>query len=221
MLFSTVSITIIDGQNEQIIANQTDSDYNLCIPEPIPFDKRVTITFSSNITSFRDWFPSICTNGSDYDNVYMFDGAQTWTIHNLIVEDYIASDYYYIMRGQSEYADIECIDCRFSNITNDRSTNHLFDTFGSLHFYNSEFEGIVTESNPMISASHSYYDTGITREYSMINCTFTDIVSSWALFYLDYSWNDVEWSICICFPHSVLIDLYLFGLVEFPKSGII
>ncbi len=68
----------------------------------------------------------------------------------------------------------------------------MFDTFGSLHFINSVFDGVNTSFNPMISATHSYYDTGVTREFSMINCTFTDIVSSYTLFYLDYSWNDVE-----------------------------
>ena len=127
----------------------------------------------------------------------MFDGAQQWTISNLIIEDYIASDYYSVIRSESQYADIQCNHCRFSNITNILSVgstenNHLFDTFGSLHFMNSEFEGIMTESTPMISATHSHHDTGIVREYSMINCTFNEIVSSWAMFYIDYSWNDVE-----------------------------
>ena len=124
----------------------------------------------------------------------MFDGAQQWILRNLIIEDYIASDYYAVIRSESQYADIQCTHCRFSNITNDNNVEdiHLFDTFGSLHFMDCEFEGIVTESTPMIVATHSHHDTGIVREYSMINCTFNAIVSSWAMFYIDYSWNDVE-----------------------------
>ena len=184
LLISDISITIIDGQNEEVISSSnysSDYGYNPCIPLPIAMDKRMTMTFSSNITSFTDWFPSICKNESGLDNVYIFDGGQTWSIQKLIVEDYVASDWYYIMQSGSEYADIECIDCVFTNITNDGSSYHLFDTFGSLHFVNSQFTNITTTYHPMISGTHSYYDTGVTREFSIVNCTFTDIVSSWAL----------------------------------------
>ena len=97
VIFSNASITIIDGQNKEIIANSTDNDYNPCLPQPLYLGKRVTVTFSSNITSFGDWFPAICSNDSGYSNEYMFDGAQQWTINNLIVEDYDSGNGYFLI----------------------------------------------------------------------------------------------------------------------------
>ena len=186
---------MIDGQNEEVISNYSSSfEYNPCIPEPIPLDKHITITFEAeNVTSFADWFPLVC-RGGNYSNVYMFDGAQDWHIYNLVVENYTVSDAdsYYLVRSDSQYADIELHDCHYVDIVNEGSDFAIFDTFGSLHFYDSEFLGITTNFVPMIEATHSVQDTGISREFSMDSCTFTDIVSSYALFYLDYSWNDVE-----------------------------
>ena len=152
VIFSNASITIIDGQNEVVIANSTDNDYNPCLPQPLYLGKRVTVTFSSNITSFSDWFPAICVNDSGYSNEYMFDGAQQWTINNLIVEDYDSGNGYALMRSTSFHADIECNHCSFSNIRSDGAVP-LFETWGSLHFYESDFVGITMESGTMISAS--------------------------------------------------------------------
>ena len=166
-------------------------------------DKEVTIHFGSNITSFKDWFPDICTTmaddyGSGYGNVFMFDGAQKWTIHNMPIGNYTASDYYYIMRSESEYAQLKCYNCSFINVENDGSNFNLFDTFGSLHFEDSVFSGIKTVSTPMIRATHSDYETGVNREFSMIQCSFTDIQSLLALFFLDLSLNDVTYLFTEC-----------------------
>ena len=188
VIFSNASITIIDGQNKEIIANSTDNDYNPCLPQPLYLGKRVTVTFSSNITSFGDWFPTICVNASGYSNEYMFDGAQQWTINNLIVEDYDSG--YGLMRSESFHAEISCNHCSFSNITADDS---LFATWGSLHFYDSEFVGITMESGNMISASltdcteatDSECTSSLTdREISMIDCNFTDLTLSDSFMYL-------------------------------------
>ena len=196
VLVSTVSITIIDGQNEEVIGNYSDDfEFNPCILEPIPLDKHITITFEAGISSFEDWFPDIC-RGGNYSNEYMFDGAQDWHIYNLIVENYTVSDAdsYYLVRSDSQYADIELHDCHYIDIVNEGKDYAIFDTYGSLHFYDSEFLGITTNLVPMIEATHSVVDTGIQREFTMEDCVFTDIVSSDALFYLDYSWNDVKWN---------------------------
>ncbi len=118
VLDNTVSITIVDGQNEESIANQSDSAQHPCLPTTIHSDKRINVTFSSNITSFGDCFPPICANREDTATEYMFDGAQQWTIHNLIVQNYDSGHGYGLVRSDSVHADIACIGCTFSNITN-------------------------------------------------------------------------------------------------------
>ena len=194
MIHDSVSITIVDGQNNESIVNWADNDYHPCLAEPMALDKEITITFGSDITSFSDWFPDICWdigNATEYENEFMFDGAQKWTINNLVVEDYVASDWWYIMRSGSEHSKLQCLNCSFVDIADYGQGYNLFDTFGSLHFEGSTFSGIDSMSTPMIGATHTDGDTGVSREFSMINCSFIDIQSAWAFMFLDLSYNDV------------------------------
>ena len=192
MLLSTVSITIVDGQNEECIANHTDYDHHPCLPMTINADKRINVTFSSNITSFDDWFPSICTNQSDYVNEYMFDGALQWNIHNLIVENYDFGDEYGLMRSESEYGDITCNHCSFINITSTDSEHSLFETHGSFRFHSSNFEGIFASTSMIYGYHDSNWYTGVIREFVLNDCNFIDIFSSSDIVKLDGQWNDVK-----------------------------
>ena len=157
------------------------------------FDNEITIVFSSNITSFHDWFPLICVNdSSEYANEYLFDGGHQWSIYNLIVENYVASDYYYLMRSKREYAEIECIGCTFSNITT-YDAEYLFESYGSLKFADSQFRDINSSLSPLMRTTANYYFFGdilelatITEEVSIINCSFINITNSHSMLYLDY-----------------------------------
>ena len=156
-----------------------DNDYNPCLPMTINNDKRINIAFSSDITSFQDWFPSICNddNDNDYVNEYMFDGARKWSIRNLIIEDYSVNnnDGYGVMRSGSYwfYGGIMCTDCSFTNITSSRSDRYPFQSYGSFHFRSSRFHQI-TANETIIKGEYS--TTVIPREYVFTDCEITDVV---------------------------------------------
>ena len=160
----------------------------------IDADKRINVTFSSNITSFSDWFPSICTNHSDYVNEYMFDGAQKWNIHNLIVEEYDSGNGYGLIRTENVHGDITCHSCSIVNITNTDSDHTLFETYGSFHFHHSNFIEII-EDIAMIRGINNEDDdflTGSIREFLVEDCNFTDFSSSTDMIKLLQNYNDVK-----------------------------
>ena len=204
-IFTTFSITIIDGQNEEAVHNLTDNEYNPCLPMTMTRDKRINITFSSNITSFRDWFPSICSNHNDSVTEYMFDGAQQWNFENLIVEDYDSGNGYALIRTVSFHGDITCNHCTFSNITNNGSLP-LFESWGSLHFDQCDFNGIQMESAIMMSASFTDCSaqtkqdgqevdsiscswTSKERKFAFIDSHFSNVLLSESLLYLSNDLN--------------------------------
>ena len=199
LLVSTVSITIIDGQNEDIITNHLNDEYNPCLLQPIAADKRMNLIFSTDINSFHDWFPLICTDGGDYANEFMFDGAQKWNFKNLIVEDYAINNGtgYHLVRAGSYIGDITCTFCTFTNITTDSSNYHILESYGSFHFHSTKFRGISTNT-ALIRASHDYHVddthfTGTDRGFELINCSFEMIdLSSDDMITFDYSFNEVK-----------------------------
>ena len=106
---------------------------------------------------------------------------------------------YFVARSESEFADIRCTDCSFSNVTDADSDNLLFESFGSIHFERSTFENLKL-NNPLARSQIEpvYYwlhITGVTREVSLKDCTFSNIQSSWALIYLAGSDNDVTFTL--------------------------
>ena len=150
-------------------------------------DKTVTINFnSSNINQFSDWFPSVCRSGS-YDNEYMFDGAQNWILNNLNVTGYSEYD---IVRTESDFGSITCNDCYFKDITS-KEYEGMFFGHGSIHFVNTTFESITSEDTNLITTAHGDV-TGVTREFSIVDCTFNNVISGYALLYISPSWNDVK-----------------------------
>ena len=202
-----MTITIIDGQNEEAISNLTGNAYNPCLPTATLSDKWITITFSSNITSFSDWFPSICTNDSGYANVYMFDGAEQWIFNNLIVADYNATDGYLIARSDDDaFAAITCNHCTFMNIESTGTNMSLFDTYRSVHFYNSSFTGITVEGASVIHANHTNFITEAAREFTIADCNITNVVVESAFMSFRASFNEVK---CAIFKMSSFQSHYL------------
>ena len=198
-----VSIVVMDGQNEDVIMGHIDNKYHPCLPSWTFIGKSadIAVVFSSNITSFGQWFPPICTslNHSGYDNEYMFDGALSWTFYNLIIEDYNVTAGYPLVRTNqfvydgSKGPDIECNDCIFSNITESASSgNCLFDSSGSFHFYRSQFSGISIENDAMVIAAYPQEGTAPVRRFSVKSCIFTDIHASASIFHLYGSYMDVK-----------------------------
>ena len=220
-IFTTMSITIIDGQNEEAIDNITDTEYNPCLPMTLTRDKRINITFSPNVTSFRQWFPSSCSNHDDSVTEYLFDGAQHWNFKNLIVEDYDSGNEYALVRTVSFFGDITCFNCTFSNITNNGS-NPLFESWGSLHFEQCDFPEITMESANLMSASFedcaddkgriecSWSSDG--REFSFIDSTFSNLALSDSLVSLS---NDLEvkptvlYIVCIQMIHFLICPYFV------------
>ena len=168
-----VSVTIIDGQNEETITRNLHNEYNPCLPLTIE-DIYIDIIFSSEITSFEDWFPSICTQNKEYRNEYMFDGGFELNIHNLRVNDYTVDSNggYGLMRcssGNSTY----CTDCHFENITNQLSGRPLFTTNESFHFSETTMTGITSKSPIITSIS---FGTGPKREFVVKDCIFSNVM---------------------------------------------
>ena len=82
-------IHVIDGQNETEILNH-QHNYNPCLPISFASEYDITLTFDSdNINAFNDWYPTQLCENQVYKNEYMFDGAGSFTISNLIINDYI------------------------------------------------------------------------------------------------------------------------------------
>ena len=156
----------------------------------IDADKRINVTFSAHITSFDDWFPDICTTHIDYVNEYMFDGAQKWNIHNLIVEDYDAGDGYGLIRTESDHGDIGCTHCTFANVTSTDADHPLFETHGSFRFHSSIFEGISVNTSMIYGANDDYY-SGSVREFVVNECHFTDVSCFGDMVQLDAKSTDV------------------------------
>ena len=185
------SITIIDGQNEDSIANDLDSEYNPCLPMIMDEGRMIEITFSPNITSFVDWFPSICSE-RDHQNEYMFDGGYLWNITNLRVTDYTVNDDggYGLVRCKggnrlTGAADsyISCTQCVFESITNENDARPLFWTTGSFHFSSMTMTGITTYL-PIVMVFYPRDWFYASREFKMIHCEFSNITAENTLFKL-------------------------------------
>lgn len=193
--YQEVSIIVMDGQNTNIITNYTNNTHHPCLLNMT--NAHITVTFSSNITSFEQWFPPICASldHSDYDNEYMFDGAFSWTFNNLIIEDYNVSNGYPSVRTSSTWGgqhDIECNDCIFRNITDDPSSGlPLFDTSGSFHFHESQFSALWIKNDAMVLAEWSDDGNALSRSFSVENCIFQDIHVSSSIFHFYGSYIDV------------------------------
>ena len=200
------TIIVRDGQNEDVIMDYTNNDYHPCLPWMTDGEKnaRITVYFSSNVTSMEHWFPSNCTSldHSGYENEYMFDGALSWTFYNLIVDDYDVSDGYPLVRssesvfwlnGLVRVPDIECNHCIFQNITDDhRSGKSLFETYASLHFYDSIFRDISTNNGAMINVT-GVDDTGERRrEIEVEDCVFENVVVSESMFHFQETLQEVK-----------------------------
>eukprot|EP01084_Bolivina_argentea_P132732 234232_1 len=86
-------IIVIDGQNSNEISKYSNSSHNIyhpCLMKPFNKSIDITITFNTHfIRSMNDWFPfHLCLGNhsqSVYNNAFLFDGATSLTINNLII----------------------------------------------------------------------------------------------------------------------------------------
>ena len=188
-----MSITIVDGQNEESIDDHSNNEFSPCLPMTIDGNKGITIIFSSNITSFTDWFPSICTQNKGYQNEYMFDGAAQWNIQNLRVNDYTmnSNDGYGLVRSSG---DIICTQCHVVDITNELSDRPLLSTKASFHVLATTMIGVTTKSS-VISANYTVSGVQTVREFVLKDCTFANITGYDNLLKLKRSPDDVEYDI--------------------------
>ena len=196
----SASITIIDGQNEESIANHSNNDYNPtvynpCLPMTIANDIGIDITFTVNISSFIDWFPSICRKWSEYGNEYMFDGAQRWNIHNLRVEEYTVdnNNRYGLVRCSQSDGDVVCTQCYFKKITNALPDRPLFEIKGSFHFSETALSEITTNSSIISANQPKGHGLHVRRDFMILDCNISNITAYSHLFEIGV--RDVECTI--------------------------
>ena len=169
-------------------------------------DKRINITFTSNITSFIDWFPAICGNDSGYVNEYMFDGAQRWNFENLIVEDHGSGNGYGLVRMESYFGDVTCNACQFTDILFNQSKSSLFESYGTISFHNSHFEWISVSASVLRLLNGTESFTGATRDFTLNHCVFTNIAVGESVIAFEPSLNEVEYLLeiqCYFEKHSI------------------
>ena len=192
----TSYFNIIDGQNSEAIANSTGGTRHPCLIKHGDSNNKFIVTFSPNITSFTDWFPPICSslNSSDYDNEYMFDDALNWKFHNLIVENYKVSEYYPIARTSLTHGStIQCDYCIFKNVTDDTTSGmSLFYSYRRLYFSHSEFIGVTTTNDAMITSSNNDAIQDNNRTLEVVDCVFSELDVVSAVFYLSGDVSDVK-----------------------------
>eukprot|EP01083_Nonionella_stella_P066591 175475_1 len=164
-------IYVIDGQNETQIetylASQTITTYDPCLPIPFESYYHIEITFDETIMDLRTWYPlHLCQNHSrDYSNEYMFDGGAALTINNLIINDYVISDwndsYSFIRDISHTNASVTCNHCVFKNITSSvvgpwPGKHQLIHSMAVVDLYDCLFSDIHTEGE-IIFADHVYF----------------------------------------------------------------
>ena len=139
--------------------NDTDN-YNPCLPILFTAEQDITITFDAdNINDLSDWYPKELCQNQTYVNQYMFDGAGSLTITNLIINDYtIRDDSYALIRTSNENynATVKCIDCRFRNIetTSGVDRSALLYTYSNIILIGSEFVNISISHVYLICAGY-------------------------------------------------------------------
>ena len=178
-------INIIDGQNATQIAQYDTTIWDPCIPMTFYSSAEITIIFNSdNIQNFNDWYPKeVCgvnNNTFNYQNEYLFDGAASLFIQNLIVNNYVITNendrQYLFIRSTDYYAAyIQCHNCSFINISSSNS-NPFFDTLSSIVFYNSQFIN-VSSSSDIIYAQHLDLENA-ARTFAIWNTVFSYVTAN-------------------------------------------
>ena len=194
-------IHVIDGQNETEILNH-QQNYNPCLPISFAAEYDITLTFDpDNINNLNDWYPTQLCESQVYKNQYMFDGAGSFTISNLIIIDYtIHNESYSFIRTDALYnnATIKCINCTFKNITSTANVDleSLFLTYSNIFLIDNEFIDVnIYNINSLIRADYSD-DAGTEdktpRAITIERSIFTNITSLGSIVLISYATRDVK-----------------------------
>ena len=163
----------------------------------MPFDDSKTIHIhfnSTNIQSLEAWYPPICHNPANYQNIYLFEGGKSLIINNLIINDYVITNklnYPFIKSSNHFNASITCNNCRFTNVTSAISAP-LIVTAANFRFSDCLFAD-VTMSNLLLNGTHQWNIDYSDRIFEIVSTEFVNITSDKAsIFYLSESSNDVK-----------------------------
>eukprot|EP00485_Elphidium_margaritaceum_P015027 CAMPEP_0202729254 /NCGR_PEP_ID=MMETSP1385-20130828/186035_1 /ASSEMBLY_ACC=CAM_ASM_000861 /TAXON_ID=933848 /ORGANISM="Elphidium margaritaceum" /LENGTH=1552 /DNA_ID=CAMNT_0049395511 /DNA_START=49 /DNA_END=4707 /DNA_ORIENTATION=- len=186
----TAVITVLDGQNEtEIVRHLSAADtggYDPCLPVPFSVELAIEIVFDAlQITVMSDWYPSVCPDTNTiYANEYLFEGGQSLSLRNLVVNDYTITDdsYYPIIKGSFEYfnTSVACHDCVFerivSSVTN--AEKPLIYSRVSLELRNNRWADIACSTSLLWSrvgfiSTVDYRNT--IRVVAITNSVFTNI----------------------------------------------
>ncbi len=180
---------MIDGQNESDIAGYigNSEQYHPCFARPFNSTAIVQINFDGYIDS-NQWIPAICYNQSNnetYLNEYIFDGAASLTLNNIIFCNQNLTTY-----GLVRSVQIDCMNCKFMKIT--QSVGPLFYTGSTIYLESNLFSDIQLITNFIYVDGTDY---GKTRELLINNSIFTNLLSSQSFFHMSYSLSDVKYYI--------------------------
>eukprot|EP01084_Bolivina_argentea_P136517 240423_1 len=185
-------INVFDGQNEteMIRYKNNPNNHNPCLPVTFSETKQIHITFNASIiTDFSTWFPpNICFG--PYSNEYMFDGAKTLSLNNLVVNN--ARINIGVIRSKYDNTTIACYNCTFINVS--ATTIHaLFHTHSSVYFVDTIFNTITTLQN-IVHADHILEKSqdNAERIITIQRSSFNNINAQQSLLNLERSGNDFE-----------------------------
>ena len=223
-------IYIIDGQNKsqikQYIQANNTNNWDPCIPKPFNTNSTsITITFdSNNINDLNDWYPmEICYNNSNkYKNEYLFDGAKSLIINNLIVNNFVISstynNYYTLIRSIDYFdASIQCRNCKFVNISGTVS-KPLLGTMGSVHLFDCQFFNVSVSTNILYGQHVLDYSDHAVRKFVLKNTSFSAI-KAYSILTTTPSRNDVKFKIVSSTPTFERSHLFLFFEIQSIKSA--
>ena len=184
--------------------NNSTNNWDPCISQSFNDDKIIIITFDYRIENFNVWYPlSVCNIHNEsvpkYRNEYLFDGGQSLTRNNLIINDYtisnsIGANSYSIIRSSIGLyqltVGITCNDCVLMNVTS-LTSMPLIHTKSHMHLVNAQFHNIWTATNIIHSERDNEFDAFISRNLTLANTLFVNIKSD-CIMYIEKAEKDVK-----------------------------
>ena len=114
-------------------------------------------------------------------------------------------------------ASIQCINCRFVNISNIDS-KHLLVTMGSVHLFDSEFFNVSISTNIIYGQHVLDYSDHAVRKFVLKNTSFSAI-KAYSILKTTPSRNDVKFKIVSSIPTFGRNHLLLFFETQSIKSA--
>eukprot|EP01084_Bolivina_argentea_P141866 249271_1 len=136
-------INVVDGQNNEEIVKYNNTEYNPCFPKPFDSTKKITISF--NVENMNSWLSmNQCNvfNQTYSKSKYIFDGAGSMILNNLMINNYDGSKYGIIRTWYNMTINHSV----FNNITT-TNNNALFLTASTFYSDNNTFYNIKSKNN--------------------------------------------------------------------------